>query len=130
MLVVVVIGIMFYKFQKEAADALSDVEKFAIANEQNRSCVFEYDLRSQKIKFSGNYEYVLGKIKNPIDLLALRALYVNIHEEDKTVMAHIQDFFTDNEDTFSSELRFKCADGEYRWFKLSGTTVKDGFRAK
>ena len=125
LLVVVVICIMFFHFQKETADALSDVEKFAIANEQNRSCVFEYDLRSRKIKFSGNYEYVLGKIKNPIDLLSLRALYINIHEDDRNVMSHVDEFFSDNQDTFTSELRFKCTDGEYSWFKLTGTAVKD-----
>ncbi|MCR4736231.1 MAG: diguanylate cyclase [Treponema sp.] len=125
LLVFIVIFVLFVQLQNKATAVLNDVERYAIANEQNQSCVFEYDLRTHKIKFSGSYEFVLGKIHNPIDLNSLRNLYVSIHEDDKNVMEHMNDFFAEKQDNFVAELRFKCTDGEYRWFRLSGTSVKN-----
>lgn len=117
--------LLFFKLEKEFKDVRNDVEKYKIASEQNQSCIFEYDLVNRKIKFSGNYEYVLGKIKNPIDLMELRKLYVNIHEDDRNVMTHMDDFFEEKQEKFISEIRFRCYDGEFRWFKLTGTSVVD-----
>ena len=117
--------IAFIELNKENREVKNDVERFEIASEQNQSCVFEYDLKSKKILFTGNYQYAFGKIHNPIDLNDFRKFYVNIHEDDQNIITHISDFFAKKQDNFTAELRYKCFNGDYRWFRLRGTSIKD-----
>ncbi|MCR4741822.1 MAG: diguanylate cyclase [Treponema sp.] len=124
-IVLIFVLIAFIELNKENREVRNDVERFAIASEQNQSCVFEYDIKTKKIHFTGNYQYAFGKIHNPIDLNDFRKMYVNIHEDDQNITSHINEFFAQEQDTFTAELRYKCFNGDYRWFRLSGTSIKD-----
>lgn len=118
-----IIFIMIVIIQKQSIDAIWKVQTFEMANEQNSSCVFEFDIKTRKIKFSGNYKALFGDIKNPIDIVSFRDTYKNIHEEDKSAMSDLSDCIGKGD--FSAEIRYRCPDQEFRWFKITGKTKYD-----
>lgn len=118
-----VVFFMLLFVQKHSTDVAKETEALELANEQNRSCVFDYDIKNRKIKFSGNYKPLFGDIKNPIDVVDFRKTYINIHEEDRSAMADLSDCVGKGD--FKAEIRYKCPDGEYRWFRITGMTKKD-----
>jgi len=119
----VIVLVMFFRIQRKSMAVEQDVENYELTNEQNSSCMFDYNLRTGKIKFTGSYKSVFGNIQNPINVKEFRKLYANIHEEDRSALSDMGERLRDS--SYSAEVRFRCLDGEFRWFKISGVTKKD-----
>ena len=48
-----------------------------------------------------------------------------IHESERDLRSHLKKFIDSGESTYGSELRILAGEGEYVWYRLSGTLIKD-----
>jgi two-component system, sensor histidine kinase and response regulator len=86
---------------------------------------WEIDLVNQKHWASSNYYALLGYAPGEIELESLDSVHSIVHPEDdargmETAQAHL-----DHGAVYDVEIRVRCKDGEYRWFRLRGSADRD-----
>jgi len=104
----------------------SDNERLKIANSQVQALVFELNPQKQQVVFSGDTEFILGTKEHifPIEYF-YTDFFSHIHEDDISVTHSLKDFSNQDSFNFSSEIRFKCSDDIYYWFKISCTLIEN-----
>ncbi len=117
-----------YELIKKASDIEKDNERLTIANSQNQSVIFEYDLQKREVVFSGDTEFIFGTTKNVFSVDFIRTeFYKRIHYDDKTVMSDLRAFIEGSKDGFSEgysgEFRYKTFKNEFIWLKISGSMI-------
>lgn len=56
---------------------------------------------------------------------AVYDVYDIVHKEDVSVRGKVREFFESTQENFSSEIRLLHTDGEYRWFRITGTISRN-----
>lgn len=110
---------------QKAEMAIIKNERYRLVSAQNQSVIFDYDVKQKILDLSGGTEFVFGEdypSNAPIDLEALRA---NIHHDDTSTFEKFLQACKANEIYNAFEFRYKCADDNYYWFRLSSTLVKN-----
>ena len=126
----VVFIFIIYVIAKRSRAIQKDNERLTIANNQAQTLIFEYDLASGRVDFSGDTKFIFGTDKKTFPVEFIRAeYYPRIHPEDSNVYERLRAAMngTDGEDggNISAEFRYKNFSGGYFWVKLTGSSVLD-----
>ena len=109
----------------EAEKQLRETEqRFAFAVEGAGDGVWDWNVLSGEMTFSGNYESMLGfepgELESTIDGWTRM-----VHPEDLTaVQRRLTDYVEGRVEQYSVELRLWCKDGQYKWILCRGTVVE------
>ncbi|MCR5189228.1 MAG: diguanylate cyclase [Treponema sp.] len=127
-----VIGVTFTSFLFLLASLLrrnstveKDNERLTIANQQNQSLIFEFDIQKKIIEFSGDTNFMLGIDKKTISSDIARTEYFKrVHEDDSSVLGLLQDTIAGKTSDFLAEFRYKDFKNEYIWVHMTGTLIR------
>jgi len=105
-------------------EALKDSEqRFCFAVEGAGDGIWDWNIISGEMKFSGHYETMLGFNKGEIEP-SIDAWMKSVHEEDLPACQRLlQDYLEGKSPEYSVELRLRCKDGSYKWILCRGTIV-------
>lgn len=99
-------------------------ERYKLVTTQTQAVIFEYDFPKRRLELSGNYETVFGNNDSFVADRALDVLDI-IHPDESSVKDEIKNLSRNNISALSGEIRLKCMDDKYYWFRLKGTVVRD-----
>ena len=122
-LIFVLFIIIFTRLIRKTDEVRKDNERFSLATEQNQSLIFEMDLGGKTVSFSGDTKFILGKEIKSFSVKDFKFFYDRVHEDDYPSMMKLRDSILGEQKSFSSEVRLKCSDGNYYWFRFSGTPI-------
>ena len=101
-------------------------DRFKLVNMQAHAIVFDYDYQNSHLEVNGNAEFIdpdpqetyTGK---EVMTMAKRLL----HENDVSVIKDFQELPDSGLTSLSREMRIMCNDGNYYWYRFTGTVVRD-----
>ena len=110
--------------RKIVEDALRESEyrwKFAI--EGSGDGVWDWDIRTNEVKYSSRWKEMLGYAEN--DILPTEQEWVNrIHPDDQAYVAStLQAYMAGKTATYVIEYRLRCKDESYKWILARGMAV-------
>lgn len=122
--IVFVFGLFLYivKYTEKTKNLLS---KYEIVDKQSDAVLFEYTFQPKQFKMYGDCEKLLGKKVNTLMGEAVYDVYDIVHKEDVSVRGKVREFFESTQKNFSSEIRLLHTNGEYRWFRITGTISRN-----
>lgn len=100
-------------------------EAYKAASADTKTIIYEYDILKRKIILNGNSEMIFEDNLSEIhgdDIKKIRNL---IHEDDLGIWEDMLAVRASELTEINSEIRFKCLDSNYRWFRISGTALCD-----
>jgi two-component system sensor histidine kinase/response regulator len=86
---------------------------------------WEIDLVNEKHWASSNYYALLGYAPGEIELETYESLHNIVHPDDDPEAMSIAQSHIAHGTSYDIELRIRCKDGEYRWFRLRGSAERD-----
>ncbi|MDD2846135.1 MAG: PAS domain S-box protein [Rhodoferax sp.] len=98
--------------------------RFAFAVEGAGDGVWDWNVATNAVSFSGNYEGMLGYAKGELTehISSWAAL---VHPQDwDNVQQVLTDYLEDRISHYTVELRLRCKDGSYKWILCRGTLVE------
>ncbi|MBO6176260.1 MAG: diguanylate cyclase [Treponema sp.] len=99
-------------------------EKFRIATKQTQTIVFDYDFFKERLELSGDTEFLSTKYIDRLQGKQVIDLLNSVHADDISFIKDLQALRDNTETTFNREVRIKCRDENYYWFKFIGTVVR------
>ena len=101
-------------------------ERFQLVSRATDDVIWDWDVVANTISFSESlgtlFGYRAGQFESTMEFWIN-----NIHPDDHDeVMASVHAFFASREEVWSSEYRFRCADGSYAFVFDRGYVVRDG----
>lgn len=100
-------------------------ERWKFAVEGNKNGIWDWDVMKDELFFSESCYTMLGYSKNDYLRKEMNAWTAEIHADD---LGHVGQtagkMRTSEIDSFHVEMRFKCADGSYKWILNRGKTFK------
>ncbi len=99
-------------------------ERYRVITSQTRAIVFEVDFQKHKIEVSGNVEYMFND-ESEFESKDIKMLLKRIHPDDAIVAQNMESAVMGTSGNFTGEGRFLCADGEYYWFRIIATILRD-----
>ena len=123
--ILVFVTIVYVTYRRSLA-IKKDNERLTIANNQAQTLIFEYDVKEQKIDFSGDTQFLLGTDKKSFTIDFVRKEYfARIHPEDKNIFERARDSMRKGKENFSSEFRYKSFSNNYFWVKMTVSAILD-----
>lgn len=115
----------FVRLIQGDSSAVRYKENFELATRQNRTIVFDYDSIRKRLELSGSYDIVMGRDKGSVleGADALNVLNL-IHPDDDAFRRLLDNADKLLDSQINAEARFRCSDGEYRWFRVKGDIVR------
>ena len=104
-----------FKERQERQELLNDLEK---------SIVFELNFFPKELRFYGDVETMFGQKPHTFYGEEVYEVYDLIHPDDVSVRGRIHQFYDDDVNIFTSEVRIKNSNG-YGWYRIIGKLVKD-----
>lgn len=128
LLVFVIITVFLSRLIVQKARVEKDNSRYAITSENSQTLIFEYDFEKKVIEFTGNSDFVFGENIKQVALADFDKISSRIHEAENSLLDDLREFVAEGGTNYSSELRFIGRNGEYSWYRLSGTVIfdKDG----
>lgn len=118
--------VLFFYIIKYSENIKNLLGKYKIVDEHSEAALFEYTFQPIKqFKMYGDCEKLLGKKINTLMGEAVYDVYDIVHKEDVSVRGKVREFFESTQENFSSEIRLLHTDGEYRWFRITGTISRN-----
>ena len=110
------------KVREENADKMRESEeRYHLALKGSSDGVWDWDLKTGDLYCSEGFDQYFGKNAFP----TVGHFFAAIHPEDKEwVNASYRAHFKDR-GKYDQEYRIRCADGDYRWFRIKGNAVWD-----
>lgn len=103
---------------------ISKNEPYAQSHTQNQSIIFNYDIGKKVLDLSGDVEFILGDYP-ATSSVDIQYIVSRIHPEDLTSFEKFVATYANSDVYNAFEARCRCEDGNYYWFRLSSTLVKD-----
>lgn len=100
------------------------------ATHQNQSMIFECDFEKQVVEITGDTPFIVGVKITSMSMDAFKKNFDRIHPDDLCVVEDIAKHVQTEQITFSTELRIKCKDEKYYWFRLNGSSVYEKLDSK
>ncbi|MEN8170789.1 MAG: PAS domain S-box protein [Pseudomonadota bacterium] len=102
-------------------------ERLVFAVEGAGDGIWDWDMPSGEMLFSGHYEEMLGFNKGGLEK-TIDAWVSSVHPDDLSrVQQNLQEYLEGKIPHYSIELRLRCKDGSYKWILCRGTIVeRDG----
>ena len=123
-LAIIVFVFIVYFISKKSLAIRKDNERLTIASKQAQTMIFEYDIASGRIDFSGDTQFLLGTDRKSFPVDFVRAQYYGrIHPDDKSVYERIQKAMAEGKKEVSAEFRYKNFSDEYFWVKINGSSI-------
>ncbi len=123
---IVVFIFIIYVIAKRSNAIKKDNERLTIANNQAQTLIFEYDVETGRVDFSGDTSFLLGTDKKSFPVDFIRAEYfTRVHPEDKSVVEHMRKSMKDGNKNFSAEFRYRSFSNNYFWVKMTGSSIVD-----
>lgn len=122
--IVIVFGLLLY-YIISRAKILRRLGDYEIVDRQEGAALFEYTFSPKKIEVFGDFSMVLGKKFKTLVGEAVYDVYDYVHEDDASIRGRLHEFFDSDMEYFSSEVRILEEDGNYGWFRLTGTMFRD-----
>ncbi|MDE6615572.1 MAG: sensor domain-containing diguanylate cyclase, partial [Lachnospiraceae bacterium] len=122
---VVIFGILFYHINGRAK-IIKILDNYGVIDRQEGAVLFEYIFSPKKrIDISGDFSHVVGKTFFPLVGEAVYDVYEYVHEDDSSIRGRLHEFFDSEDEVFSSEVRILDQNGDYGWYRLTGTMFRD-----
>ena len=102
-----------------------DNSRYAINSETSQTLIFEYDFEKKAIEFTGNTDFVFGENIKQVPLSEFNSIEERIHEDERGLLQKLREFIASGETSYSSELRLLSRNGDFVWYRLSGTVILD-----
>ncbi len=99
-------------------------DRFMQVNTQSDTIVFEYDYVRNRVEYGGNYKRFFPGGKSYAQDEHMWDLLNLLHPEDVNIREAIFNIPSNTEAEISGEGRFKCADGNYYWYRIHGNIVR------
>ncbi|MBQ7158068.1 MAG: diguanylate cyclase [Treponema sp.] len=119
------ISMLFYKLIKQNEKIEKDNVRYAVTTQNAQTLVYEYDFERKVIEFTGNSTFLFGENLRQLPLDWFNMIEERIHEAERNLRSQLKEFIESGETMYSSELRLLAGEGEYVWYRLSGTLIKD-----
>ena len=124
--VILIFFSILYVIAKKGQEIKRDNERLTIANNQAQTLIFEYDLATGKVDFSGDTKFLLGTEKRSFPVESVRAEYFSrIHPEDKKSLERFRQAIEDGKKNFSAEFRYKSFSNNYFWVRITSSAIVD-----
>ncbi len=114
------------KERRQTADALkASEERYALAARGSNDGLWDWDIRSNRVYYSGRWKSMLGCEEDEIGD-RLEDWTGRVHPDDQeNVKARIAAHIDGQQPQFEAEFRILHKDGSYRWFLARGLAVRD-----
>lgn len=123
--ILVFFGIV-YAIEKKNLEIKRDNERLTIANKQAQTLIFEYNLQTHAVDFSGDTNFLLGTDKKRFSVEFVRAEYFSrVHPEDRKTVERFREAIRNGCKNFSAEFRYKSFSNNYFWVKITGSAILD-----
>jgi len=126
-LIISVIVIMFvislYLSLKQNEAVTRDNEIINYAFSKNKSMIFEFDYGKKLITLTGDYSFVTGSNKNIYKFDFIDFLAQKVHSDDIVSISLFRKSVLSIHEDYSAELRLRCMDNQYNWFKITTLTI-------
>ncbi|MBR4464191.1 MAG: diguanylate cyclase [Treponema sp.] len=116
---------LILKLLKENEKIEKDNVRYAVTSQSSQTLVYEYDFERKVIEFTGDTKFLFGENLHQLPLDWFNMIEERIHESERDLRSHLKKFIDSGESTYGSELRILAGEGEYVWYRLSGTLIKD-----
>lgn len=121
---VVIFGILFYHINGRAK-VIKLLDNYGVLDRQEGAVLFEYVFSPKKrIDVFGDFSHVTGKNFSPLVGEAVYDVYEYVHEDDASIRGRLHEFFDSEDEVFSSEVRILDQNGDYGWYRLTGTMFR------
>lgn len=99
-------------------------DRFTFAVEGAGDGVWDWDMRSNAMKFSRLYMAMLGYVENELPNHA-DTWTSSVHPDDlERITQNLQDYLAGKSQAYHVELRLRCKDGDYKWILCRGKLVE------
>lgn len=101
-------------------------DRFKMATMQTHAIVFDYDFRKEALEVNGSIKFIDPDGKDRYTMQELEAKAKEfLHESDRSVFRDFRELSANGKTSLLKELRVLCADGNYYWYRLTGTVVRN-----
>ncbi|HWP82851.1 MAG TPA: PAS domain S-box protein, partial [Bacteroidota bacterium] len=112
--------------RKQAEDAVRKSEqRFRIVSEKTGQLIYDYDVSSGVIHWSGAIEYLTGYSLEEFDSFNIGKWEEHIHPDDRMMALHGLDSSMNNRTPYHVEYRFRRKDGQYIIVEDNGAFLYD-----
>lgn len=120
-----IITIFLTRLIVQKAKVEKDNSRYAITSESTQTLIFEYDFEKKVIEFTGNTDFVFGENIKQVPISDFNKVEERIHEAESGLLERLREFVSSGGTSYASELRLLSRNGEYVWYRLSGTIILD-----
>ncbi len=102
------------------------LNNYNILDKLENAIVFDYLIYPKKrIEVHGDFESLFGREFKTLVGEAVYDVYDVVHEDDASIRGRLHKFFDNPDDKFSSEIRVADPEGNYRWYRITGTMINE-----
>jgi PAS domain S-box-containing protein/putative nucleotidyltransferase with HDIG domain len=105
---------------------INERKKYDLIIAASGQIVYDYDLTSGDIVWSGNLEQVLGYARE--EMGGIEEWAAMIHPEDRAEALRLLDIAEKERGTYDADYRLRCKNGSYRWIHDRGSFLIDDDR--
>lgn len=121
---VIVFAMLIY-YMRSRTKTMKLLDNYSILDKQERAVLFEYTFYPKKVEVFGDISMLLGNKFKTLVGEAVYDVYDCVHEDDTSIRGRLHEFFDSTEKVFSSEIRLIDKDGNYGWYRITGTIFRD-----
>lgn len=123
--IIVIFGLLIYHIL-ERTKFIKLLGNYNVLDKQEGAVLFEYIFQPKKrIELYGDFSHVVGSKFFPLVGEAVYDVYEYVHEDDASIRGRLHEFFDSDKEVFSSEVRVLDKEGNYGWYRLTGTMFRD-----
>ena len=100
-------------------------ERFRMVTNQTQTVVFDFDFEKHRLELTGNIGIFNEDGTEVYEADAVPALLMRIHPDDSAFVRELNSMRTDIQTSVIKEIRIRCVNGFYYWYRLIGTVVRD-----
>ena len=116
-------AVIFLANDKHKKEAL--IDKMETLVKVEGAILFEYTFSPKCFSIFMSYGKFSVTKKNSFVGESVYDIYDYVHEDDISIRSRLRKFFESNDPVFSSEVRIRNVYGNYEWYKITGTLVRD-----
>lgn len=117
--------ILFVYLANRNTRYFTELQRYKMIHQQEHSLIFDFQFSPKRLQFFGDMKEMFGYDGYVMHGEEVYDVYQYVHQDDVSVRGRIHQFYDNDEKQFSAEIRIKNVDGEYGWYRISGTLVKD-----
>jgi PAS domain S-box-containing protein len=99
-------------------------ERYALAEEATNEGLWDWNVLTKKNYLSARWKALLGFAENEISDID-DSFFSRIHPDDSESVRESLDLHFEKRQPYDMEVRLRCKDGSYRWFRTRGRSIRD-----